>query len=318
MAATKLSDLAFVPETFQDYVHVDLMKRSAFFRSGAVVDSNIVFPQYGSTVTVPAWDGLDGDAEVESDGSEYNLEKIKSIAQVAPILQRGKRYGAHDLARTFTDSDPLGAFAAKVASFWARDCDKALVAAALGSAEGIENTYNGEIINTTSADIDVEALIDTRALFGEYQRDGLILVVNSDAYATLQKDDVVDAIPSETGLIYTVNEMQVIISDTITDDRALLVRPGAFLFSDGTDPELAVEYHRDAPASVSEYILRKRYTIAPVAAEWKGSPAGATATNTELDTAANWDLAGSDTLRYGVRVLDFLTDGGEPEPTTTP
>lgn len=300
---TTLADLAFVPETFRDYVQQDLMKRSAFFNSGAVVPNDLVFPDYGSTVTVPAWDGLGGEAEVLSDSTPLNLNNLDSSSQVAPIMQRGKLYGHNDLVASFTSSDPMGALGQKVGSFWQRDHDAVAVNAMVGAAEGIQAGGADVIQDMTTNPIDINGIIDARALFGEYQREGLLIVLTSADFAKLQKDDVVDLIPgSQTDVISVINEMPVLISDTLPDNTAALVRPGAFFYSDGSDPAQMLEQDRDIAAGTVKYSTRMRYVVHPIGAKWVGTPAGATATNAELATAGNWELA-EDVLRFGARLI---------------
>lgn len=301
---TTLSDLDFVPQTFRDYVQQDLMKRSRFFNSGAVVPNDLVFPDYGSTVTVPAWDGLGGDAEVLSDSSALTLNNLDSSSQVAPIMQRGKLYGHNDLVASFTGSDPMGALGQKIGSFWQRDHDAAAVNAMVGAAEGIDSGADTVINDMATAAIDIEGIIDARALFGEYQRDaGLILVLTPADYAKLNKDDVVDALPgSGVEPLEVINGMPVIVSSTLPANTAALVRQGAFFYSDGTSPEQMLEEDRDIAAGTFKYSTRMRYVIHPVGAKWVGTPAGATATNAELATAGNWEVA-EDALRFGVRLI---------------
>lgn len=309
---TDLTDLVFEPQTFRDYVQADVRKQSRFYQSGAVVESELVVPNYGRTVTVPAWNGLGGEAEVLNDTAGLTPTALTTSAQVAPILERGKLYSYNDLVATMTGSDPFGALASKLASFWAREMDRALVNSALGAAGGIDADNVGSVIEDGSgAAISASAIIQARSLFGEYQDEEVFMVVHPRTYAAIQEADLTDLIPDSQGQpIVTFQGMPVIISSTIPvtsgspdTTSTLLVRPGAFLEAMDDRPERMFEQDRDIVTGNNRFSTRSRFVIHPVGAAFDGSPAGDTASNAELAGAGNWGLGAEDENHFGVRVL---------------
>jgi len=309
---TDLTDLTFEPQTFRDYVQADVRKRSRFYQSGAVVQSDIVVPNYGRTVTVPAWNGLGGEAEVLNDTAGLTPTALTTSAQVAPILERGKLYSYNDLVATMTGSDPFGALAQKLASFWAREYDRALVNSAVGAAGGIDAEDAGSVIEDgSSAAISASAIIQARSLFGEYQDDELFMVVHPKTYAAMQVAELTTLVPSaDLQPIETFQGMPIIVSSTLpvaagSPDvyTSLIVRPGSFLEGMDNRPERMFEQDRDIVTGNNRFATRSRFVIHPVGAAFDGSPAGDTASNAELATAGNWGLGAEDENHFGVRVL---------------
>jgi len=305
---TDLTDLEFEPQTFRDYVQADVRKKSLFYQSGAVAVSDLVVPTYGKTVTVPAWNGLGGEAEVLSDTVALAPTKLTSSAQVAPILERGKLYTYNDLVATFTNSDPFGALAQKLGTFWAREYDRVLVNVAVGSAGGMDALDAGSVINASGAALSSASIIGTRGLFGEYQDDDLIMVVHPNTFAALQANELTDLIPGADGrVIQSFQGMQVVMSSTLPvasgSYTSMIVRPSAFLEAHDDRPQRMFESDRDIKAGNDFFTSRDRFVIHPVGAAYSDVPAGDTASNAELADAANWGLGAESVDDFGVRVL---------------
>lgn len=300
-----LADLNFVPETFADYVHRGILKRSNFVQSGAVVADSTIVPAQGSTVTLPYWGGLSGDAEVLSDSAPLSRNNVANFAEVAPILERGKMFSYNDLVANFTGSDPMGAVGDKVAAYWTQQLDATTVAALVGAMTGANNA--GDIVtDAATADIDVNAIIDARASFGEYLTDGMAIVLNPVAVAKLTKDDVVDAqyVGTQNTVVKSVLEMPVILSNTIGAGQAMIVRPGACRYADGSNPAHVLEADRDIAAGANDVATRQRWAVAVAGASFTGNPAASTASNAELANALNWAAIESP-LRLGARLITY-------------
>lgn len=311
MANTYLNNLDFVPETFRDYVEGELLKKSNFLASEAVIADDVVFPQYGNTVTLPFWDQLGGDAQLKSDVAP-SVANLTTSVYVAPIMERVKLYGSNDLVSSFTGSDPWMGIANRVSNFWAGQLDKALVASALGSAAGIGASVVNDIsaASGSAAVLSAGAIIDTQALGGEFFTDFTLLVVHSQVMALLRKLNLTVQIPNSDGtrVFEYYGDARIVVSDTVGMNpstgvyNTLVVRPGAFLYSDGTKPEQVLEFDREI-GFADKIATSKRAVIAPRGAKFIGTPAGATASDAELLASANWSLGAPDAAGYGVRVL---------------
>ena len=71
----------------------------------------------------------------------------------------------------------------------------------------------------------------------------------------------------------------------------------------GTPAALTLtETDRDSLASNDILVNRRAFVIHPNGMKWKGSPAGATATNAELATGTNWERV-SDIKNMGIVML---------------
>jgi len=83
----------------------------------------------------------------------------------------------------------------------------------------------------------------------------------------------------------------------------LIVRNGAFGFADATDMNKVLEFDREIGFADS-FATQKRWVLHPFGASIKKTAvfAGNTATDAELATVANWELAGNQ-YDYGVRML---------------
>lgn len=315
MANTNLSNLDFVPQTFKDYVDGEVIKRSNFIASEAVMADETVLPVYGNTVTLPSFDSLSGADDVKGTTAP-TTNNLTTSAQVAPILDRVKKYGSNDLVASFTAVDPFGAIGDKFAQYWAQKMDEVLVKSALGSAAGIDALSAGTIINDISggsgaaAVMTANALIDTQHLGGEFADQFKVIVMHSKTVALLRKLNLVTQVPNSEGtkMFQFYGDMRIVISDTAGMDagsgiyNTLLVAPSAFAYADGTNPLHVLEMDREI-GFADLVASSKRYVMHPRGAKWTGTPAGATATNAELATAGNWTLGLDSTNLYGVRVL---------------
>lgn len=304
MANTFLTDLDYVPQVFAGYVDSGIRKESRFFNSGIVVDTAALMPALGNTITLPFWNALEGDAEVMS-ASVPATNALSSGMQVAAILQRVKKYGSNDLVADFSGSDPLQNVGAKVAKFWANQLDKTAMKIAVATADalGAEN-------DQSAAAISASHIIDTRALLGEYVDEAGFMVVHPDILASLQKAELTSVKPGADGRLITMYQgMEIIVSNTLAPVSnvysTLICRAGSMGYADGTKAEHVLEVAREI-GHADAFATQKRYTIHAGGAKWKGTPAGATATDAELANAANWELGASDLNHFGIRILKSL------------
>lgn len=313
MANTLLTDLSFVPSTFADYVQGEIYKKSNFLNSGAVFSTDIVFPQYGNTVTLPAFDALSG-ADEEKGSTAPATNNLTGSAQVAPILNRVKKYGSVDLVRYNTGADPFRVIGDQFAGYWAQRMDEVAVTSVLGAAAGIDADLGaGSIVNNisggvgTAAVISASAIIDTQALMGEFAEDLAMMVVHPQVYAALRKANLVQMIPDSTGtqMFAFYGDLRVVVSSTAGLDagsgiyNTLLVANNAIAYADATPAEHVLELDRSI-GFADEVASSRRFVLHTLGAKWKGSAGN---TNVELAKAANWDLGAASALGFKARVL---------------
>lgn len=315
MANTILTDLAFVPETFADYVQGEVYKRSNFLNSGAVFATDVVFPQYGSTVTLPSFDALSG-ADAEKANTAPAIDNLTGSAQVAPVLNRVKKFGSNDLVRYMTAADPFRSIGDQFASFWAQRMDVVAVASAIGAAEGIQANSSGDTVLDISggagaaAIISAGAIIDAQASMGEFAQDLEFLVVHPKVLAVLRKNNLVQMIPDATGtrMIAFYGDLRIVVSDTAGLDagggtyKTLLVGRNALAYADATPAEHVLEVDRIIGFS-DEVASSRRYVMHPLGAKWVGTMGN---TTPQLGLAVNWELGAASDKAFKIRQITHL------------
>lgn len=308
MANTILTDLAFVPETFAGYVQGEIYKRSSFLNSGAVFATDLVFPQYGTTVTLPAFDALSG-ADEEKGATAPTIDNITGSAQVAPILNRVKKYGSTDLVRYNTATDPFRTIGDEFAGYWAQRMDEVAVASILGAAFGIGATSVNDISGVAGAGgvISAGSIIDTQALMGEFADELEMIVVHPQVYAALRKANLVQMVPDSTGtqMFAFYGDLRVVVSSTAGlsagsgNFNTLLVARNALAYADATPVEHVLEMDRNI-GFADEVASSRRYVLHPVGGKWVGTAGN---TNAQLALAANWGLGVASVNGFKARVL---------------
>lgn len=301
MANTLPANMAFVPQTFADYVQGAIYKKSNFLNSGAVVASNVVLPQYGLTVTLPEFDALSG-ADAVKIATAPAIDNLTGSAQVAPILNRVKKFGSNDLTQYLTGADPFGDLANQFAGYWAQKMDEVAVASILGAAQGtgIASTRYSDISAGVGAAgiISASAIIDARASMGEWAENLQFMVVHPKVLAVLEKQNLVDQIPNSEGTrtFPFYGGLRILVSTTAgldvdgTDFNTLLVGQGALIYADGTPANHVLEMDR-VIGFADEVASSRRYVLHPAGAKFVGTPAAiGGSSNVELATAANWAL----------------------------
>lgn len=306
MAEMKIAGLSIIPDVVQEYTNKLILERSALFRSGLIASVPAYIPSKGKVTTAPYYLGFTGADEVLSDAAPLVVNPVTSSKEVAVINFRGKAFGANDLVDALAGQDPLGDLASKFADYWVCQFNRAAVSTIVGSAAGVDVTFPGKILGV-SAPLTADAIIDAKYLAGEYADALTIMVVHSAVKAQLHKNDLTkDVVIDSVGTtITTYMGMTLVVDDTLVGVAGvypvILSAPGALLYANGTDPQVALETDRDILAGSDIVTSRQRFIMHPGGATWVGPAAGLSPTNAELQAAAHW--AGADSpLRYGFRV----------------
>lgn len=306
---TKVSDI-IIPEIFNPYLIEETTKKSAFINSGiATSDPSVKLSEGGKTINVPMFKDIDDDDEVLADGTGLTVHNIDTAESIAVIHARGIAYGATDLSKAFSGADPLGAIGGKMGELWARKMQKV----AISSLEGVFGVAEmAESVNDQSAAVlTADIMADSMFLLGDAYNKITCVAMHSAVLAKLKKLELVDWVqPSELTLgFYTYMEKRVIVDDSIAPDTGVypiyFFGAGALSYNE-SDVLTKIEYERDAKLGQDALYSRRFFTMHPRGMKWKGTPAGETPTNTELATAANWELA-ADRKNVAIALLKVKT-----------
>ena len=294
--ATVLNDM-IVPEVFNPYLIEETTKKSRFINSGiATSDSSVVLAEGGKTINVPFFKDIDEDDEVLEDGGVgLTVNKIETAKSVAVVHARGTAYGASDLAKAFSGTDPMGAIASKLGEVWARKMQKL----ALASLDGVFklDAMADSVLDQSSAVLTAEMMADASFLLGDNYDKIQCVAMHSAVLAKLKKLELVDWVqPSDLSLgFYTYMEKRVIVDDSIAASSGVypiyFFGNGAFSYNENA-AMAKVETEREAKTGFDNIYSRRFFTMHPRGLQWLGaSVAGETPTNAELALKANWALA---------------------------
>lgn len=313
MALVQIADVV-VPEVFTPYVQLTTEEKSRVIQSGAAVrngefDSSLAGG--GLTFNDPSWNDLANDADNVGDDSETPAvpNKLTSNQEVQVRLSRNQHWKTADLSAALAGSDPSTAIANKVAGYWARRMQAALVATMTGVfADNTANDagdYTNDITGAFSAgvtDFSAEALIDAVATAGDSLEDFSMLMVHSIVYAKMRKNNLIDFIRDSDNdtRIARFGDLEVIVDDgmpvSTQDYDSWIFGPGAIQIGVGT-PKVATEVTREAleGAGAGTEVLSSRIQqiIHPAGHAYAGTAANGgpsnAATANNLAAAASWN-----------------------------
>ena len=300
MAVTKLSDV-IVPEQFAKYVMQATEEKSRIINSGiAVVNPtlNNLITGGGKTIEMPYWNDLSGDDEVLSDQNPLTPAKVTAGADIAPVLYRGKSFGANELAGALAGDDPVKVIVNRFADYRVRQEQKALVAVLTGvfAAASMSN----HVLNRATEAIDGNMVLDAKQLLGDSADQLTAIMMHSAVKTELQKQNLIEYTTTSDGKIkfatylgYRIIEDDGVPVDTSGNDpvyTTYLFANGAVGRGEGTPVALTLaETDRDSLAGEDYVINRWAIVIHANGVKWIGNPAGATPTNAELATGTNWE-----------------------------
>ncbi|MHC4300941.1 MAG: hypothetical protein ACYS7Y_27010 [Planctomycetota bacterium] len=326
MAKVKIADV-IEPSLFTDYVIELTTEKSRFFESGIVgPDARIserIQGEGGRTINMPFWNDLSGESEVLSDTTSLTPEKIDSAQDVATLNYRGKAWSANDLAGAVAGDDPMETIAQRTAAFWARDFQATLIAQLNGLFDATSGTLKDTHLNDQADEDGVGAgvafsddlFLDTVFLLGDEQESFQGLSIHSTIMKTMLKADLITFVkPSEQGVqIPTYRGRFIVVDDGMPKVAGstsgykyttVIFGPGAIGYGEKPAAE-PVEMDRDALAGDDVLVHRRHYVLHPRGIKWQGSPAGATPSNVEFATPANWDKVYQD---KNIRIAALTTN----------
>jgi hypothetical protein len=327
MPKVRISDI-IVPEIFAPYVIERTAEKSKLWRSGLIEQSdktNEIASGGGTTANMPFFVDLTGDSEVLSDSTALSVNGISTSKDICVINHRGKAWGANDLAKAKSGDDPMAAIGDLVADWWARDLQKTLIAILRGvfasttmAAEHVLNISIADGNNAAASNlISSGATVNALKKLGDELDAISAIAMHSDIYYELVKQDEIEfEQPSEQDtVIQRYKGRTVIVDDTLPKVAGgtsgsiystYMFGNGVIAYGEGTPEEEAVETDRDILAGDSYLTNRRTFVMHPIGVKWQGNAAGASPTNAEFATAANWARVYT---RKNVKLIELKTNG---------
>ncbi|NET72101.1 MAG: hypothetical protein F6K62_14540 [Sphaerospermopsis sp. SIO1G2] len=313
MALVQVADVV-VPEIFAPYLQQLTETKSRMIQSGAVaVDPAIVenLMGGGNVFNIPSWQDLaDTDSNVSSDDAagvnDSVADKTVTSQEVAVRLSRNKSWSSADLASNLAGSDPMDSIAQRVASWWTRDLQKAMIATVTGIlADNVANDASDMTVDISGGayaagvtDFSAEAFIDAKQTMGDSQDDLGMVMMHSAVYSRAQKNNLIDFIPDSEGRVSipTYLGLMVIVDDSLPNAGGIfdtwLFGSGALRFGQSS-PRVPVEIERkpEAGNGGGQELLfnRTQWSIHPTGFAYVGAATGGGPTNATLAAAASWD-----------------------------
>src|SRR6185503_11091434 len=288
MAKTLVADV-IIPTEFEKYVIERTAELSRFGESG-IVEHSAEFDELaaggGREVKMPFWKDLTASRQILSDSASLTVNKITSDQDIARIHNDGQVWSVNYLAKVVSGDDPMQAIVDLVADYWARtdeglivSCLKGMFAAA--SMSGNLLAIHSESIagQSSSTRLHGSTFVDACTKLGDRADRLTAVAMHSATEAALRKLDLIDFIPDSEGKpsLATFQGRRVVVDDNLptragsTDGTVyttFLFGQGAFAKGaapldgtplDGGKGTEGVELYRDALASDSDLINRRRY-----------------------------------------------------------
>lgn len=277
----------------------------------ALPDANIAQRMFkgGKGIELPFWKRTNARSEVLSEESPMTTHKIVAGGDYAAVHARGIGYSSNDLSELFAGSDPMGEMTTMVADDWSGSFQEVL----LSSLKGIfaSTSMKDHIIDISKKEgeagvLSNNALIDAIYLLGDNFKSLTGLAMHSAVMGKLAKLKLLDDYPRDAANTApefdTYMRRRIIVDDEIapetitvgSDENAkaypiYLFGQGAVAYNESA-ALMEVEPDRDSGQGDDYLYTRRVFTMHPRGIKWKGNPAGATASNTELETGTNWEL----------------------------
>lgn len=319
MAGTKLADI-IVPSVFTEYVDQRTAELSAMRQSGIIATDPVIQQRMqggGNFVNIPFWNDLSGADEVLSDSAALTPDKIAADDDIGVKLFRGRAWSANDLAGWVSGSDPMGAIGDRVAEYWARREQVALLSTltgifATGGALAASHVLSVHATDALSGDI----ILDGKQLLGDSGGKLTAIAMHSAKYTALQKANLIQYVrDSEAQLSFPVYLGYRVIVDDGCPVEVISGTPSynaytSYLFGMGAvaganmvlEPEKAVEPDRDSLAGDDILITRRTFMMHVRGVKYQVSTTNPT--NTVLSTAGSWGKVYDD---KNIRVVKLVT-----------
>lgn len=336
---TAISDL-WVPSIWVQGLNERLNTFPSLLTSG-IAQRNELFDGYaagaGTSVNLPYFRDITDQADaVQVENAQPTRQVIGSGKQIAALLNRETANDATALAKQVSGATPVDAILGQLAVRRQKQRQTTLlnISRGLFDFSAVPNNATGCLRNVRY-DIFLEAgatppaaqmisgpaFIDAVSLLGERTADvvGGAIVMHPTVRATLLKLDQIsfEHFSTQEGIrLETYKGLRVFVSNLLRRAGATsgfvydtyIFAPGVFAWGEkeqrGDVVDVAsLSYWHDTPKNVEEIYDRSRFILHPNGCKWVGTPAGQSATNAELATAANWNLDYQSADRCGIVCL---------------
>ncbi len=312
MNSTKYLDM-IVPSVFSPYLGLKTTEKTTL-RLGGILsqDANLktLASGGGNFINLPYFNDLTGDDETAGfDGVALTVNNITTGQDVAVKVFRGKAFGATDLSAMASGADPMGEIANKIADFWSRREQAALMATLDGCfATALNTSHSLNISGGTGAAavISASSVIDAKQLLGDSADNLTAIAMHSATYSKLQKDNLIQYIPNSEGVVHfpTYLGYRVIVDDAMPVTNGVydtyLFGTGAVAYTE-VPVENGIEKDRNILTGENVLATRRGFIMHIRGIKWNSSTA-LDITNEKLATGANWAKVYDDKLIRVVRL----------------
>lgn len=295
------------PEVFTPYTIQRTMELSDLVTSGIITNDaefNNLAGGPNKLINMPFWNDLGNDeSQVMKDTGDMSIGKITTSDDVARKQARVNAWGANGLSALLSGDDPMDAIAQLVASYWARDLQRTLLATLSGVFKAptmVDKVYDITSRDGDAGKINMNTFLDATQKMGDAKELLTGVMMHSAVETELRKQDLIDYVPqSEQGKpIPYFNGKRVIVDDSMPFDtqtgqsEVYIFGSGAIALGNGSHPRIIqTEVSRNPLAYSGEEALinRKIFILHPRGVKWnEGGVASEFPTNAELDVAARW------------------------------
>lgn len=202
--------------------------------------------QAGDTLTIPVW-GYIGEAKDVAEGQPIPISQMGQTKTTVKVKKAGKGIELTDEAVLSGLGDAVGEGEKQLAEAILDKVNKDCFDALMGTTT-LQHTVEGNVLNA-------DELADALVQFKEDVHEGQVLFVSPKRYAQLRKDPAwVTVLAGEKFISGQVGEIMgcsVVVSNTMADDKALIIRAGA----------LGLELKRDTMIESDRDIIHKSTII---------------------------------------------------------
>lgn len=306
---TRLAEV-IQPEIFTPYTTQKTMELSDLVQSG-IITNDAEFDNLSSgpntLINMPFWNDLGNEeSQVMKDTGDMKIGKITSGDDVARKHARVNAWGANGLSALLSGDDPMAAIGKLVASYWARDLQRTVLATLSGVFKA--STMADKVYDITGRDgdagtINMSTFLDATQLMGDAKANLTGVMMHSAVETELRKQDLIEYIPQslQGKPIPHFNGKRVTVDDSMAYDtktgeaEMYIFGQGAIALGNGTHPNIIqTEVNRNPLAYSGEEALinRKIFILHPRGVKWnEGGVANHFPTNSEINTAARWARA---------------------------
>ena len=248
---TTLTGDLIIPDVWADLIQAEFTRKSALLGTPIVVTDDQLAGQPGDTVTFPKWTKL-GEMQEVQELEEPQLGKLSQTKTRAKIKGVGSGYQFTDDARLIGLGDIQAEGTRQLGIRYAEKVDADLIKAAIDVVPadrqaGLEKSEAKKYDDQKATGFSWGLFVDAIASLGDPTR-YTSLIIRSEAQAALMKDDqFINAsklgatTPLLTGQIGVLAGVPVQVVNSIPENTALLVKPGALALKYKQRPTIETE-----------------------------------------------------------------------------